>query len=208
MSRAKQEFLSSHKGPEHVSCIGLFGTFFRIGLMTFGGGFAMSAVLRHEFVLKRGWITEKDFLNTLSTATAVPGAVAVNIAFIEGSRLRGLRGGISAALGQICPSVLVILLIVRFAAPYFDQPAVAAFLKGAAIAVAGQIAFAGFTFARKLRRHWLNVAVCVLGLLVLGIGLHPVWAVAVAAGVGYLMMRERMMPNDATDDGDEAENYK
>jgi len=175
--------------------------------MTFGGGFAMSTVLRHELVLKRRWLSDKEFVNTFSTATAVPGAIGVNLAFIEGRRLHGMAGAIAAAVGIVCPSVLVILLIARFGAPYFDHPTVAAFLKGSAIAVAGQIAFAAFTFARRLRRHWQNAVVCGLGLFVLGIGLHPIWAVAAAGALGYLMMRERMTPYDATD-VDEGEDYK
>jgi chromate transporter len=185
--------------PEPISCFRLFVIFFRIGCTTFGGGFAMSSVLRHELVLKRKWLSEGEFFNALSSATSIPGPVAVNLAFIEGSRFRGWRGGLSAALGQVCPSVLVILLIVRFVAPYFDQPGVAAFLKGCAIAVAAQIAFAAFTFARKLRRHWQNVIVCGLGLFIVSIGLHPVFAVAAAAATGYLLMRERMAQRDWTD---------
>jgi chromate transport protein ChrA/mannitol/fructose-specific phosphotransferase system IIA component (Ntr-type) len=178
----------------------LFLTFFRIGLTTFGGGFSMATVLRHEIVLKRRWISEREFLNTLSTATSVPGAVAVNLAFLEGSRLRGLRGGIVAAAGQICPSILVILLIAQFAVPYFDHPMVSAFLKGAAIAVTGQIAFAAVTFARRLRPHWQNALACGLGLAVVGLGFHPVWAIIIAACAGYLMMRERMARREWTDE--------
>ena len=163
----------------------------------------MAAVLRHEIVLKRRWLSEREFLNTLSTATSVPGAVAVNLAFQEGCRLRGLRGGVAAAAGQICPSILVILLIAQFAVPYFDQPRVAAFLKGAAIAVTGQIAYAAVTFARKLRPHWQNALACGLGLVAVGLGFNPVWAIVIAACAGYLMMRERMARRGWTEE-DEA----
>ncbi|MFP4215782.1 MAG: chromate transporter [Phycisphaerae bacterium] len=188
------------KGPAHISCLRLFLTFFRIGLTTFGGGFAMAAVLRHEIVLKRKWLTEREFFNSLSTATSVPGAVAVNLALLEGSRLRGLRGGLAAAAGQVCPSILVILAVVQFAVPYFDHPTVSAFLKGAAIAVTGQIAFAAVTFARRLRPHWQNALACGLGLAVVGIGFHPVWAIITTACAGYLMMRERMARREWTDE--------
>lgn len=192
MNQATKGHSSVNEGPSRISYMSLFLTFFRIGLMTFGGGFAMAAVLRHELVLKKRWISEKDFLNKLSTATAVPGAVAVNIAFVEGWHLRGLRGGLAAAVGAICPSVLAILLIVWFVLPYFDQPVVAAFFKGCAIAVTAQIAFAGFAFARKLRPRWQNVFICGLGLSILIFRLHPLWAIIAAAGFGYLLMRERM----------------
>jgi chromate transporter len=192
VSSARHESSSHHTESRQISCWSLYRAFFRIGFMTFGGGFSMAAVLRHEIVLKRRWLSEREFLNTLSTATSVPGAVAVNLAFQEGCRLRGLRGGLAAAAGQICPSVLVILFIAQFAVPYFDQPMVAAFLKGAAIAVTGQIAFAATTFARKLRPHWQNALACGLGLAVISLGFHPVWAIVAAACAGYLMMHERM----------------
>lgn len=204
MNSSKCDDRSSAGPVKPVSFVNLFCTFFRIGLMTFGGGFAMAAVLRHEIVLKRKWLTEREFIDTLSTATSVPGAIAVNLAFLEGRRLRGLPGGITAAAGTMCPSVLTILLIVRFAAPYFDHPIVAAFLKGCAVAVAGQIAFAALSFARRLRRNWQNIVVCATGLFILGVGVHPFWAVAATTLVGYLIMRKRMMPYDST----EAEEYK
>ncbi len=159
----------------------------------------MAAVLRHEIVLNRRWLSEREFINVLSTATSIPGAVAVNLAFLEGSRSRGLRGGIAAAAGQICPSLLVIVLIARFAVPYFDRPLVSAFLKGAAVAVTGQIAFAAVTFARNLRPHWKNALACGLGLIVAAIGIHPVWAIVTAACAGYLMMRESMARREWTD---------
>lgn len=163
----------------------------------------MATVLRHELVLKRKWLTEKEFINMLSIATSVPGAIAVNLAFLEGRRLRGLPGGIAAAAGTMCPSIVIFLLIAKFAAPYFDRPAVAAFLKGCAAAVAGQIAFAAFAFARKLRHHWQNAAVCGLGLLMVAMGLHPVWAIAATAAVGYLLMRKPMTPPDTADGEDQ-----
>ncbi len=188
MNGASQDASERHG----VSCLSLFWTFFRVGLTTFGGGFAMAAVLRHELVLKRRWLTEREFFDTLCAATAVPGAVAVNLAFLEGRRMRGLPGGAAAAVGTMCPSVVVILLLARLAAPHFEHPVVAAFLKGCAIAVAGQIAFAALAFVRGLRRHWHNAAVCGLGLFILAMGLHPVWAVAAAAVLGYLIMRKRM----------------
>jgi len=201
VSQAVQSFPVSEATPR-VSYLRLFGVYFRIGLITLGGGFGMAPILRHELVLKRKWITERQFISTLSTATAIPGAIAVNLAFLEGRRMRGFLGGITAAVGTMCPSILIILLIARFATPYFNNPTVVAFLKGCAIAVTGQIAFAAWAFVRKLRPRWQNAAVCVLGLLILALGVHPVWAVSVAAVVGCLIMRDRMMKDDTPDLGE------
>ncbi|HUW31722.1 MAG TPA: chromate transporter [Planctomycetota bacterium] len=178
----------------------LFWAFFRIGLFTLGGGFAMATVMRHELVLKRRWLSEDEFISAMSTATAVPGAIAVNLAFLQGRRVRGKCGATAATLGTICPSFFVILLIAWFALPYLENPRVAAFFKGCGIAVAGQIAFAGFTFARRLRRDWRNFAVCALGLLVVGLGLHPVWAIVAAAGLGFVLYL-RSIPSDSAGNG-------
>ena len=84
-------------GIKHnVPLFGIFWTFFRIGLFTFGGGLAMTTVMRHELVLKRRWIKEESFLAELSTATLVPGAIAVNMAYLQGRRLRGTAGAMAA----------------------------------------------------------------------------------------------------------------
>lgn len=185
-----------HTDDKRASCLNLFWTFFRIGLLTFGGGLAMAAVVRYELVLKRRWLSEDDFVATMSTATVVPGAIAVNLAFLQGRRFGGLPGAAAAVLGTVCPSFFVILLLVWFALPYFDHPTVAAFLKGCAVAVVGQIAFAGYTFARRMHRNWRTIFVCVTGLIVLSLGLHPLWAVATAAGLGYLLQCQNR-PTDA-----------
>lgn len=202
MSRSHEVNVCRERDTRDISCIQLYMVFFRIGLTTFGGGFSMATVLRHELVLKRGWMDENDFFNTLSTATAVPGAVAVNLAFTQGWKMRGFPGALAAAAGQVSPSIVILLLVARFAAPYFEKPLFAAFLKGAAVAVAAQIAFAAYTFARNLRPHWQNFLACGLGLFVVIIGFHPVFAVLAGALVGYFLMHERMTRHQWTEEAE------
>ncbi|MFO7958029.1 MAG: chromate transporter [Candidatus Brocadiia bacterium] len=204
MSSEEQDPSSSDGETVRVPKLTLFYTFFRIGLLTFGGGFAMAAVLRHEIVLRRHWMSEKEFINTLSIATAVPGSIAVNLAFLEGRRLGGVSGAVVSTVATMLPSVLVILLITRFLAPYFDHPVLGAFLQGCAVAVTAQIAFAAYTFARHLRRHWQNAVVCAAGLLVVALGWHPVLAILLAGLLGYMMMKERMALRDGEDGPDGA----
>ncbi len=164
----------------------IFWTFFRIGLFTLGGGLAMATVIRHELVLQRRWIKDEDFLSELSTATLIPGVIAVNLAFLQGRRLRGKGGSFAAIMGTVLPSFLVILLIATVAMPYFSHPVVASFLKGCAIGVAGLLGFAAYTFGRKYVRDYRNMLVCAVGLVVIAVlGMHPVWAVIVCGVVGY-----------------------
>ena len=169
-----------------VSFASIFWTFFRIGLFTLGGGLAMSPVMRHELVIKRRWIQDADFVAIMSLATVVPGAIAVNIAYLLGRRLRGKGGSTVAIFGTILPSFFVILLVVGVLLPFFNYPKVAAFLHGCAIAVAGQLAFAGFIFGRKLLRRWQHFVVCAVGVITVGVfGLHPIWGLIAASVLGF-----------------------
>ncbi len=194
---------AEHEGGQsgaRVPCISIFSAFFRIGLSTLGGGLAMSAVMRHELVLKRRWIQEKGFFAEMSTASVVPGAIAVNVAYLQGRRLRGKRGAATAVLATILPSFCVILIVASVALPYFTHPTVAAFLRGSAIGVAGQLAFASFAFGRKLLRRWQSMIVCLAALAVVGgLGVHPIWAVVVAGGLGYVLCKDREQSEESGD---------
>ncbi|MBN1359191.1 MAG: chromate transporter [Sedimentisphaerales bacterium] len=183
-----------------VSLAQLFWVFFRIGLFTLGGGLAMATVMRHELVLRRRWIEDAEFMAQMSTATVVPGAIAVNMAYLQGRRLRGRAGAAAAILGTVLPSFCVILLLAWIGLPYFKHPRVAAFLKGCVVAVAGQLAFAGFTFGKRLLCDGRNIVVCLAGLTVVGVlPVHPVWAILVAGGLGYWICRGDT-PSDRLDD--------
>jgi chromate transporter len=183
MDRGKK---TKHINEKNILLSGIFGTFFRIGLFTFGGGLAMSPVMRHELVIKRRWIEDGDFMAVMSLATVVPGAIAVNIAYLLGRRLRGSVGALVAILGTILPSFFVILFIAVFLMPFFDYPKVAAFFRGCAVAIAGQLAFAGFIFGRKLLRRWVHFVVCAVGLMVVSVlGAHPIWGLITAGVLGF-----------------------
>jgi chromate transporter len=174
------------KDPGSVSLLNIFGTFFRIGLFTLGGGLAMSPVIRHELVIKRGWIEDTDFFSVISLATVVPGAIAVNIAYLLGRNLRGKSGCAAAVFATILPSFFIILFIAVFLLPFFNYPRVAAFLRGCAIAVAGQLAFAGFIFGRKFLRRWQHFVVCAGGVITVGVfRLHPIWGLVIAIVLGF-----------------------
>ena len=175
-----------------AGCASIFFTFFRIGLFTVGGGLAMATVMRHELVLKRKWLNDHDFMDAFSLATLVPGVIAVNMAYLQGRRLHGKAGAAAAVIGTVLPSFTVILLIALFALPWFSHPVVAAFLRGCAIAVAGQLAFAGFVFGRRRLRSVRNGLICLTALAVAVIpGVHPVWAVVAAGILGYFLCTER-----------------
>ena len=91
--------------------IRLFGVFFRIGIGTIGGGYAMIPMMEHEVVRKEGWLSEEEFIDIMAVAQATPGVFAVNMAGHIGYKLGGVRVALLAALGNILPSFVIILLL-------------------------------------------------------------------------------------------------
>ena len=92
----------------------LFKTFFRIGLFTLGGGYAMIPLIEAEVVDKRGWIAKDQFLDLIAVAQTCPGVFAINISIFIGYRLRGVKGALLTAMGTALPSLLIILAIAMF----------------------------------------------------------------------------------------------
>ena len=120
--------------------LSFFTVFFRIGLFTIGGGYAMLPLIEAEVLEKRKWISKDDFLDLLAVAQTVPGVFAVNISINIGYRLRKLPGALACALGCVLPSFAIILLIALFFHRFEDNAAIAAIFKGIRPAVVALIA--------------------------------------------------------------------
>ena len=107
----------------------LFFTFFKIGTLTFGGGYAMIPFVREQ-VLAHGWLTEEELLNMIAVSESTPGPIAVNMATFVGSNEAGVLGSIAATLGVVLPSFLIILLISALLKNFLKYKGVKAFLSG------------------------------------------------------------------------------
>lgn len=86
-------------------------TFFKVGIMTFGGGYAMLPILQREIVENKGWATEEELTDYFAIGQCTPGVIAVNTATFIGNKLRGIPGGIVATLALVLPSLLIISLL-------------------------------------------------------------------------------------------------
>jgi len=98
----------------------LFFTFFKIGIITFGGGYAMLPILSREIVEKRNWATNEELANYYAVGQCTPGIISVNTATFIGYKQKGIIGGIVATLGIVCPSIIIILLIANFISYFSD----------------------------------------------------------------------------------------
>ena len=113
----------------------LFFSFFKIGLFTFGGGYAMLPLLKHEVVTKQNWLTEDELLNYFSIGQCTPGIIAVNIATLCGYKLKKTIGAIVATLAVILPSFICILLIAGTLRHFANHPNIVHVLSGIRIGV-------------------------------------------------------------------------
>ena len=137
----------------------LFVTFLKIGAFTFGGGWAMIAIIEREIVDKRHWISREDFLDLLAVVQSLPGILAVNIAVAIGDKLKGGRGSMCAALGTIIPSFVMILLIAIFLTPETikNNPTLNKIFMGIRPAVVALIIAPVITTARAAKISWKTI---------------------------------------------------
>ena len=147
--------------------LSLAWTMFKIGLFTFGGGYAMIALLEHEFVEKKGWIKSEEFLDMVALAESTPGPIAVNAATYLGYRRGGVAGSAVATLFVCLPSFSIIYLISLFFDRFLELPYVHSAFRGIQACVVFLILSAGWRMLKKLKRNALNLTLVPLTALVL-----------------------------------------
>ena len=167
-----------------------FKTFFKIGIFTLGGGYAMIPLIEEEVVNKKQWVSKDEMLDLIAIAQSCPGVFAINIATFIGYKLKKERGAIATTIGTALPSFLIILAIAIFFSQFKDNPYVAAIFRGIRPAVVALIAVPTFNLGRraKLNRYtiWIPI-VCALAIWALGVS--PIYIIIIAAIAGYLYGR-------------------
>ena len=137
----------------------LFWTFLKIGAFTFGGGYAMVALLEREFVEDKQWLSREEFLDMVAIAESTPGPVAVNSATYIGYKLAGVAGAAASTLAVCLPSFAVIYLISLFFDRFLQLTVVANAFKGIQACVIYLILSAGVKMLKNLQRTPFNTAV-------------------------------------------------
>lgn len=166
----------------------LFSSFFRIGLFTFGGGYAMLPLVEKEVINKKGWTNNDEILDIYALAQSVPGVIAVNTSIFLGNRLRGVAGTVAACAGIIAPSIIVIVLIAMFFTQLQSNLYVLHAFSGVRAAVVGLVAAAGVRIALgacKDRAGWaIGIAAFCLSLFT---DLHAAWLIIGGGVAGYVV---------------------
>lgn len=184
------------------SLLHLFWTFFKIGATTFGGGYAMLPIIKHEVVERNGWIKDEEFVDVVAVAQSVPGAVAVNSAIFIGFKVRGYVGAFASMLGAVLPSFIVILLIAAFFVEFTNYKIVAAAFAGIRPAVVALITAAVIRLGKPVVMTKYNLLlVCIFLLLAAVFDVHPILLILAGAGVGLV---RHYRQNKKASEGDSA----
>jgi chromate transporter len=130
----------------------LFLTFAKIGLFTFGGGYAMISLIENSCVDKKQWITHDEMMNVTVIAESTPGPIAINCATFVGYKQKGLMGAVTATAGMVLPSFFIILLISRFLDNFLEITWIAHAFMGIRIAVGILILDAAIKMIRKMQK--------------------------------------------------------
>ena len=130
----------------------LFRTFAKIGLFTFGGGYAMISLIENSCVEKKGWITHDEMMNVTVIAESTPGPIAINCATFVGYKQKGLIGAIATTIGMVLPSFSIIFLISMFLDNFLEIAWIAHAFMGVKIAVGILILDAAIKMIRKMQK--------------------------------------------------------
>ena len=137
----------------------LFLTFARIGLFTFGGGYAMIAMIEHICVEQKRWITHEDLVQVTVIAESTPGPVAINCATFVGYRQKRVAGAVAATLGVVLPSFVIIWLISMFLDRFLEIAWIASAFRGIRVAVGILIADVAIRMIRKMPKEPLRIVI-------------------------------------------------
>ena len=140
----------------------LFLIMFKIGLFTFGGGYAMIALLENEFVAKKKWLEHGEFMDMVAIAESTPGPIAINSATYIGYKRAGVLGSIFATLGVVMPSFIIIFAISLFFDDFLKIDIVNKAFKGIQVGVVFLIMNAGIKMLKKLDKSVFNIVIFVV----------------------------------------------
>ena len=140
----------------------LFWTFFKIGLFTFGGGYAMIPLIERDIVEKKGWLDQSVASDMVAIAEATPGPIAVNMATFVGCQRCGVLGAFFATLGLVLPSFVIIIVISLCLALVQDNVWVASAFKGIRVGVVVLIANAGIKMTKKMPKLLVTIVMCIV----------------------------------------------
>lgn len=174
----------------------IFQTFFKIGLFTIGGGYAMIPVIQKEVVETKKWLTEEEFLDSIAVTNSLPGPLAINCAVFIGYKKKRILGSLTAVSGAILPSFLIILFIAMFFSKIRDYKAVEYIFAGVRPAVVALILYAVIKLMKSVGINKINISIALASLLfILLLDIHPIIVIIISGVSGFFLLRKEVAPS-------------
>lgn len=184
----------------------LFGTFFKIGLFTFGGGYAMIPLIEREVTQHRKWIEKDKLTDILALSQTVPGAVAINSATLVGYSIGGRTAALAATFGVILPSFIIIVLIAAFFGTFNENRYVEMAFMGIRPAVVALIAVAAWKVGKVSVKDRLGLAVVVVSMALVAVfSVNPVFVILGGVVLGLILYWFRISRTREKKESEDAE---
>ena len=173
--------------------LSLFLTMLKIGLFTFGGGYAMIALLENEFVEKKKWLKKDEFLDVAAIAESTPGPIAINAATYIGYKNAGIIGSMIATLGISIPSFVIIYAISLFFDAFLSLTLVAYAFKGIQVCVVYLILSAGLRMLKQMKKTAFNVIIisatiiCMVVLSLFAVKFSTIFYILISGALGVVV---------------------
>lgn len=176
------------KQKKKVGIIKLLLIFFKMGAVTFGGGYAMLPIIENDVVKKHGLITKEEYIDFVSVAQSFPGPVAVNMALLIGKHLRGFAGGVFALIGVTLPSFISIIAVAVFYIGFRNSKIVSGFFKGINPVIPALLLYSAVSIFGNVKKN--TVTMILAGVTVIGVfffNLSPLWLILLGVITGICM---------------------
>lgn len=167
----------------------MFITFFKIGIFSFGGGYAMIPLILQEVVNINGWIEKADFINMISISQITPGPIAINIATFIGYMNKGFLGSLTATTAVMLPSIILVTLMYFFIKKLEGNDYLELFLKGIRVVVVGLIGAGFLSVFQEGVDGIFTLAIFIASFYLVGIKrVHPIPVIVVAGILGAVVL--------------------
>lgn len=186
--------MNTIRGEDIMLYLDLFWTFFKLGLFTFGGGYAMIGQLKDIVVERKKWVTEDELLEICAIAESTPGPVAINLSTYIGYKKHKLLGSLLATLGVVLPSFIIIFIISLFLEAFMQNIWVKYAFVGINACVAFLIIKAGIEMFISLKKSWWQILITVIVIILmivfelLDINFSSIYLILIGAFLGIIIL--------------------
>lgn len=185
--------------------ISLFWEFFKIGMFTIGGGMAIIPQIQQVVVENKKWLTEEEMIDCIAISQSMPGVIAINSATYIGNKISGIKGSLSATLGAVMPSFMIIIAVVVFLGAIGDNSYLQGAFTGIKAAICALILVSAVRLGRQILRNAFQWILAAASFAVVGIfGVTAVWVILAGgiAGLVYTAIRSRTLDEGENEEHD------